>query len=173
MLDHYHRVADVAQAIERPQQTLDIARVQPDRRFIQHIDGPYQARPDLRGQPDPLRLPAGEGGGAPVEGQVAEPDFEQEGEPVGDLAQSRGGDFTFVGTEPEGVRVGADGREVFGGVGDVQAQYLRQGQPGEPHRRQGRLQAVAAAAVAFPGPHEALQLALSVRILRAFVPARE
>ena len=60
VLDHDHRVAEVAQALERRDQLLVVALVQADRGLVEHVQHAHQARPDLGRQADPLRLAAGE-----------------------------------------------------------------------------------------------------------------
>ena len=55
-----HRVAEVAQALERRDQAAVVALVQPDRRLVEDVEHAHEARPDLRGEPDALRLAARE-----------------------------------------------------------------------------------------------------------------
>ena len=81
VLDHDQRVAQVAQPGQRPDQLLVVPLVQPDRRFVQHVQHPGQARPDLGGQPDPLRLPAGQRRGRPVQRQITQAHIDQESQP--------------------------------------------------------------------------------------------
>ena len=59
VLHHQHRVAHVAQVRERFEQPLVVARMQPDRRLVEHVEHAAQLGADLRGQPDALRLAAG------------------------------------------------------------------------------------------------------------------
>ena len=92
VLDDDQRVAEVAQPGQRLDQPVVVPLVQADRRLVQHVQHADQAGADLRGQPDPLRLAAGQRGGRPVEGQVVEPDVEQEPEPGVDLLQHPLGD---------------------------------------------------------------------------------
>ena len=81
VLDNDQRVAEIAQPGQRLDQPVVVPLVQPDRRLVQHVEHTDQAGPDLRGQPDPLRLTAGQGGGRPVQRQVVEADVEQEAQP--------------------------------------------------------------------------------------------
>ena len=67
VLDHDHRVAQLAQPLERRQQPGVVALVQADRRLVEDVQHAHQAGADLGGQPDPLRLAAGEAGRSPVE----------------------------------------------------------------------------------------------------------
>ncbi len=68
MLDHQHRIAEVAQALEGIQQARVVARMQPDGRLIQHVQHAHQPRADLGRQADALRLAAGERAGRTVAG---------------------------------------------------------------------------------------------------------
>ena len=72
-------------------QSLDepavVALVQSDARLVEHVQHAGQAGADLSRQPDALRLAAGQRRGRARQGQVAEPDLEQELEPHPDLAQ--------------------------------------------------------------------------------------
>ena len=87
VLHHDQRVPQVPQPDQRLQQPVVIPLMQPDRRLIQHIQHPGQPRPDLGGQPDPLRLPARQRGRGPVQGQVVQADVQQERQPGADLGQ--------------------------------------------------------------------------------------
>jgi hypothetical protein len=70
VLDHQHRIAQVAQALEADQKAAVVALVQADRRLVQHIEDAGQARSDLAGQADALALAAAEGAGAARQGQI-------------------------------------------------------------------------------------------------------
>ena len=85
VLDHEHGVAQIAQALERADQPVVVALVQPDRRLVEDVEDTHELRADLRGEPQPLRLAAGERLGGPVELQVADADVGEEGEPLADL----------------------------------------------------------------------------------------
>ncbi len=63
VLDDDHGVAEVAEADERVDQAVVVALVEPDRRLVEHVEHADQPGADLRGEPDALRLAAGEGGG--------------------------------------------------------------------------------------------------------------
>ena len=58
MLNHDHRIALIAQVLQRRQQPVIVALVQTDRRLVEHIEHPRQARADLAGQPDALAFTA-------------------------------------------------------------------------------------------------------------------
>ena len=87
VLDHDQRVAQVAQPHQGRDQPGVVTLVEPDRRLIQDVEDPHQAGADLGRQPDALRLAAGEAAAGPVEGQVVEPDVDQEAEPAVDLLE--------------------------------------------------------------------------------------
>ena len=72
---------------ERLEQPAVVARVQPDRRLVEHVEHAEQARSDLRREPDALRLAARERAGRAIEREVVEPDVEQEAQPLADLAR--------------------------------------------------------------------------------------
>ena len=57
MLDHQDGIILIAQLPQDIDQPSRIARVQTDRRFIQHIQHAGQCTADLTGEPDPLRRP--------------------------------------------------------------------------------------------------------------------
>ena len=78
VLDDDQRVAEVAQPDQRLDQPAVVALVQADRRLVQDVEHADQAGADLGGQPDPLRLAAGQRAGRPVEREVVQPDVEQE-----------------------------------------------------------------------------------------------
>ena len=85
VLDDDDAVAEVAQVLERRQQPVVVALMQSDRRLVQHVHHAGQARPDLRRQPDALRLAAGQRFGRAVERQVVEPDVVEELQPALDF----------------------------------------------------------------------------------------
>jgi hypothetical protein len=86
---------------ERGQQACVVARVEADRRLVEHVEHPGEAAADLAGQADPLALAAGERGRASREAQIVEPDVDQELEPVANLADQVAGDVLLVAVEPE------------------------------------------------------------------------
>ena len=57
VLDHDHRVAEIAQLLERGEQALVVALVQPDRGLIQDVHDAREAGADLAREADALRLP--------------------------------------------------------------------------------------------------------------------
>ena len=85
VLDHDHGVAEIAQAVQRAQQPIVVALVQADRRLVEDVHHADQAGADLAGEPDALRLAAGERLGAAIERQVVEADVAQEAQPLADF----------------------------------------------------------------------------------------
>ena len=72
MLDHQHRVAQVAKVFERAEQPRIVARVQPDARLIEHVEHAAQSRANLRSQANPLCFAAGERSRRALQAQVAQ-----------------------------------------------------------------------------------------------------
>ncbi len=92
VLDDEDRVAEVAQARQRRDELGVVALVEPDRRLVEDVQDAHQRRADLGRQADPLGLAAGQGHAGPVEGQVVEPDVDEEPEPRHDLLEQLVGD---------------------------------------------------------------------------------
>ena len=60
VLDDEHRVAAVAQAMQQPEQPVHVARMQTDRRLVEHVERVDELRAERVGEADALRLAAGE-----------------------------------------------------------------------------------------------------------------
>ena len=88
-------VAKVAQPLERRDQPLVVTLVQADRGLVEDVEHTHEARPDLGGQADPLRLAARERGRRALEREVADPDVVQEAQALVDLAQDEAGDLAL------------------------------------------------------------------------------
>ncbi len=101
VLDHDERVADVAQPLERADQLVVVALVQPDRRLVEDVEHAHEPAADLRGQPDALGLAAAQRGRAAVERQVVEADVVQEAEAFADLLEHLASDQGLALTELE------------------------------------------------------------------------
>ncbi len=133
VLDHDQRVAEVAEPGQGLQQPVVVALVQPDGRLVEHVQHADQARADLRGQPDPLRLPPGQRRRRPVQGQVVQPHVEQEAEPGVDLLEDPAGDLL--------VPVGQlEFEQALGQLADGQRAELGDGLAVHGHRKRYRLQ---------------------------------
>ena len=96
VLDHQHRVAEVAQALERREQALVVALMQSDRRLVENVQHADQARADLRGQTNALAFAAREARRDAVERQVVQPDVGEESEPLADLLEDEPADLLFL-----------------------------------------------------------------------------
>ncbi len=82
---HDHGIAQIAQPRQRAEQAFVVALVQADGWLVQHIHHADQAGADLAGQPDALGFAAGERIGLAVQGQVIQPDIDQEAQPLADF----------------------------------------------------------------------------------------
>ena len=87
MLDDDHGVAEIAQPLQRREQPVIVALMQPDRGLVQHIEHAGEAGADLRGEADALALAARQRAGGARQGQIFEPDIAQEAQPLVDLLQ--------------------------------------------------------------------------------------
>ena len=87
VLDHDHRVAAVAQPAQEGEQPVGVARVQADRRLVEHVERVDQPRAERVGERDALRFAAGEGAGLAVEREIAEADVAEEAEPGVELVE--------------------------------------------------------------------------------------
>ena len=111
---------------------------QPQVGFVQHVHHPDQAGADLRGQADALRFAAGQGVGLAFEGEVVEPDIDQEAEPLADFLDDLGRDFAA----PAGQRQAAEESQRFV---DRQHHQFRQGTVGDEDIARGPVQTRTAA----------------------------
>ncbi len=155
VLDDDQGVAEVAQPDQRLDEPLVVALVEADRRLVEDVEDADQAGTDLGGQPDPLRLAAGQRPGGPVEGEVVEADVEQEVEPLLDLLEHPLADLALAHRQVEGAQVlrGLVDRQ-RADLGDVLAAVLAAAE-GDRHRH--RLEPAALAGRARHLAHEALE----------------
>ena len=154
MLDDDHGVAEVAQVVERVEQAGIVALVQADRRLVEDVEHAGEAGADLRGEADALALAAGERAGGAGEGEVVEPDIDEECRRSRISLRMRVGDLVLLRrerlragrrTRPSALRI-----DMSRDLADVQA--------GDLHRQRLGLQAVAVAGVAGLGRLVALDL---------------
>ena len=92
MFHDHDGVTHVAQAAERVEQALVVARMQADRRLVENVQHADQAGADLPSQPDALRFAARQRGSGTVQRQVIQPDVHQETESAADFLQHFGRD---------------------------------------------------------------------------------
>ena len=152
----------------QPDQGLDqpvvVALVQADRRLVQHVEHADQAGADLGGQPDALRLAAGQGAGAAVQRQVVEADVDQEPQPGVDLLEHPLGDHLLPVVE-------LDGGQQLGALADRQVADLGDALAGDGDRQHLGLEPGAAADRARHVAHVALVLVARPVALGVAVPA--
>ena len=85
VLDDDQRIADVAEADERLDQPVVVALMQADGGLVEDVEHADEPAADLRREPDPLRLAAGQRRRRSLERQIVEPDVDQEPESRCDL----------------------------------------------------------------------------------------
>ena len=91
---HYqHRIAHVAKLSQRIEQTVIVARVEPNRRFVQNVEHADQTAADLSGQPDSLCFAAGQRWCGARKSQIVQANIQQKTEAATDLLESFGGDY--------------------------------------------------------------------------------
>ena len=57
MLDHDHRIAEIAQALQRFEQPVVVALVEADAGLVEHVEHARQPAADLAGEADALARP--------------------------------------------------------------------------------------------------------------------
>ena len=170
VLDDDQRVAEVLEPDQRLDQPVVVALVQADGRLVEDVEDADQAGTDLGGQPDPLRLAAGQRAGRPVQREVVEADVEQEVQPLLDLLEHALADLPLPGGQVEVAQVvgGLVDRQ-RADLGDVLAAVLQR--PTEGDRHGHRLEPAAAAGRARHLAHEALEALAAGVGLGLAVPA--
>ncbi len=164
MLDDDQGVAEVLEPDQGLDQPVVVALVQPDRRLVEDVEHTDQPGADLRGEPDALRLAAGQRPRGPVQREVVEADVEQEVEPLLDLLEHPLGDVPLARAELEPA-------EEVGGLVDREPADLGDAPAADRHGHRHRLQAGTLTDGAGHLPHEAL-VALAAGVgLRLAVPA--
>ena len=99
VLDHQQRIAQVAELLQGVQQPAVVARVQADRRLVEHVEHAAQPAAHLGRQADALHLAAGERGGRPGQRQVFQAHVDQELQPVANFARHLAGDLPLAAGE--------------------------------------------------------------------------
>ncbi len=143
VLHHDHRVADVAQVLERLEQPGVVALMQADGGLVQHVEHAGEPRADLRGQPDALALAARQRAGRARQRQIVEADVDQELQPLADLLEDADGDLVLL----FGELLRQLGEPRVGGA-DRHIRHLADVQGVDLHGQRLRLEPVAAAGVA-------------------------
>ena len=93
VLDDEHRVAEVAQALERADKPRVVALVQTDAGLVEDVEHAHESGADLGREADALGLAPGERRRAALEGEVVEPDVDQEAQSLPDLLDHPRGDL--------------------------------------------------------------------------------
>ncbi len=141
VLDDQDGIAEVAQVIERLHESRRVACVQPDARFVEHVEHAGELAPELARQADALCLSAGEGGARAIERQVLQAHVEEELETALDLAKRA------LRDRPLGARE-RHLPEPLVGIADGQGEHLGDAAPTELHREALGAQPLSLAGVA-------------------------
>src|SRR5207244_11459231 len=115
------------------------------------VQNPDELGADLGRESDALSLATGERGGAAVEGQVIEPDVDQEAEPGEDLLDDRAGDLGFDGRELQVLEEGDR-------VADGEPGHVEDAVPADPHEARLAAEPRPLADVAATARHQPLEL---------------
>ncbi len=99
VLDHQHRIAEVAQVLQRREQPRIVALVQADGWLVQHVEHAGQPGADLRGKPDALAFAARQRAGIAGERQIIETDIVEEAQALADFLEDARGDFVLLARE--------------------------------------------------------------------------
>ena len=146
VLDDEHRVAERLQPLQRRDQAVVVALVEPDRRLVEDVEDADELGADLRREPQPLRLAARQRLRGAVELEVADADVGEEGEPLADLLHDPVADQLLGRRQAELV-------EEAERPGDRQAGELVDRAAADRDREHGRLEAGAVALGAGPEAH--------------------
>ena len=101
VLHHEDRVARVPQPVQDPDHAAEVARVEADARLVEHEQGIDERRAEGGGEVDALDLPAAQGAGLPVEGEIAEAHVDEIAEPRAQLVEEERGRLVEGGGRPE------------------------------------------------------------------------
>ena len=96
MFHQQQRVTQIAQSRQRLHQALRVARVEADRRLVEHVQHAGEPAANLAGQPDALRLAAGERRRGTMQREVVQAHVDQELQPVANLLEHFAGDFSVA-----------------------------------------------------------------------------
>ncbi len=89
VLDHHEGIARVTQPLHHADDAPHVARVQPDRRLVEHEERVHQRSAERGGEVDALHLAAGQGARLAVEREVAEAHLAQVAQPRADLGEQQ------------------------------------------------------------------------------------
>ncbi len=140
MLDDDHRIAEVAQALQRLQQPRIVPLVETDGGLIQHIEHAGEARADLRCQPNTLALAAGKRAGRAGKGEIIQAHIHEEAQTLANFLQDARCDLVLLGVEGR-----RQSLEPFGRTAHGQFAHLADMPPGHLHGKRLGLQTEAMA----------------------------
>ncbi len=115
---HEHGVAGGLELVQDRQQRLGVGRVQAGGGLVQHVDHAEQPGAELGGDPEPLHLAGGEGGCGPAQGQVAQAEVQQHGDPLQQVPGDGDGHLVVLAGGLL-ARGGSGGRQLGGGADDL------------------------------------------------------
>ena len=146
VLHHQHRVAHVAELLERVEKPAVVARMEADRGLVEHIEHAAQLGADLRGQPYALRLSARQRGRRALQAQVVQPHRREKLQPPPDFIQHPAGDLRLAVVE-------FPAAHGYQRAGDRQRRELRDGKVLHAHGQAGGPQPLAPAGRTFHRRH--------------------
>src|SRR5437763_12775104 len=95
MLDHEHRVAEAAEALERLEEAIVVLLVEADRGLVEDVEHARESAADLAGEADALALAARQGAAGAVEVEIIEAYIVEEAQALVDFLEDRLGDFVL------------------------------------------------------------------------------
>ena len=93
VLDDEDGVAEIAQMLERAEQTCIVAGMEPDARLIENVENAAKPGADLSGEADALRFAARKRGSGTVQAEIAKADGEQKINALGNFFERTRGNF--------------------------------------------------------------------------------
>ena len=152
VFDDEHGVALVAQQEQQFVHALDVVRMQPRRRLVEHVGHVGEARPEMADHLRALRLAARERAARPVEREVAEADVDERVERLLQRLQERA-DARVV-----------DGPHPGGEIRDLHRRGIRDVHPVDPRRTRPAVEPCSAACRARHELHGAVDERAHVRL---------
>ena len=97
VFDDEHGVAQIAQLAQHVDQPGGVARMQADRRFVEHVQHAGQGRAQQRSESQPMRFTGRKGGRRAIECQITDADVDQAPHARLQIVHDRFGDDPFLG----------------------------------------------------------------------------
>src|SRR5215471_3023823 len=110
VLNHQHGIAEITQAFQSPEQTIVVALMQANARFVEDVKHTDKTGANLSRQPDTLRFATAQSAALPVQCQVTEPHVFQKAEAGADFFDDVISDFLLEFSELE------TGEKLVGGI---------------------------------------------------------